>query len=181
MAASKVRFVETPGADKAGSERGFTLIEMMITIMLAAILMVIGVPSFRDAALGSRLSNIANDLNASVQVARSEAIKRNTQVTLCMTANGTSCATTGSWEQGWIVLAGTTVLEYHQPSLVPTGFKVLRTVGTGSMVFQPIGVGASAATFKVCRLTPLGSQERIVTVSATGSASVTTTETGSCS
>jgi type IV fimbrial biogenesis protein FimT len=98
-----------------------------------------------------------------------------------MTANGTSCATSGSWEQGWIVLQGTTLLQYYQPSQIPTGFKVIRTVGTGAMTFQPIGVGATAATFKVCRLTPLGSQERIVTVSATGSANVTTTETGSCS
>ncbi len=173
--------LEAPDADHGGHERGFTLIEMLITILIGSILLVIGVPSFRDAALGSSLSNIANDLNSSIQLARSEAIKRNTQVTLCMTADGSSCALSGSWEQGWIVLQSTTVLQYQQPSLIPTGFKVLRTVGTGAMVFQPIGVGASAATFKVCRLTPLGSQERIVTVSATGSASVTTTETGSCS
>ena len=70
------------------------------------------------------------------------------------------------WGQGWIVLAGAEVLQYQQP--VATGYKVARTVGTGDILFQPIGVGASAATFVVCRADPLGKQERVVTVSATG-------------
>ena len=158
--------------------RGFTLIEMMIAILIGAVLLAIGVPSFRDAALGSKLSNIANDLNASVQVARSEAIKRNVPVTLCRSTNGTSCTDDSEWATGWIILQGTQVIQYEQP--IPTGFKVTRTVGSGNILFQPIGVGASAATFRVCRSSPVGKQERLVTVSATGVAYVTTTENGAC-
>jgi type IV fimbrial biogenesis protein FimT len=167
------------GRGRRGAARGFTLVEMMIALLVAAILLVIGVPSFRDAALGSRLTNIANDLNASVQLARSEAIKANVPVTLCRSTDGAACADAADWEQGWIVLdnAGA-VLQVQQA--VPTGFKVTRTVGTGDMLFQPIGVGASQATFTVCRNDPVGKQERMVEVSATGAVRVRTTETGTC-
>jgi type IV fimbrial biogenesis protein FimT len=171
--------IGTDGRRQHAAARGFTLIEMMITIFVAAVLLVIGVPSFRDAALGARLTNIANDLNASVQLARSEAIKANVPVTLCRSTDGAACADAGDWERGWIVLdnAGA-VLQVQQA--VPTGFKVTRTVGTGNMLFQPIGVGASQATFTVCRSAPVGKQERTVEVSATGAVRVRTAETGVC-
>ena len=158
--------------------RGFTLIEAMVVLVIAAILLVIGIPSFRDASVGSRLRDLANDLNASVQVARSEAIKRNVPVTLCRSTDGATCTDDDDWGQGWIILEGAEVLQYQQP--VATGYKVERTVGSGNILFQPIGVGASAATFVVCRADPLGKQERVVRVSATGSATVTTRETGAC-
>ena len=167
-----------PGCGCKADASGFTLIELLVTITIAAILLSIAVPSFRDAALGSRLSNIANDLNASVQLARSEAIKRNAPVTLCTSTDGLACDVSDDWEQGWIVLAGAEVLQYQQA--ISEGFKVARTAGTGAMVFQPIGVGATAATFTVCREDPVGKQERRVTVSATGSASIILREDGVC-
>ena len=60
------------------------------------------------------------------------------------------------------------------------GYKVVESTGLLELSFQPIGVGASAGSFVVCRDDPVGSQERIVTVTATGIAHVTTTETGDC-
>ncbi len=105
--------------------RGFTLIEAMIVLVIAAILLVIGIPSFRDASVGSRLRDIANDLNASVQVARSEAIKRNVPVTLCRSTDGATCDDADDWGQGWIVLEGAEIIQYQQP--VATGYKVERT------------------------------------------------------
>ena len=53
--------------------RGFTLIELMVALLVLGILLGIGVPSFRDAALSSRVTGYANDMVASVQLARSEA------------------------------------------------------------------------------------------------------------
>jgi type IV fimbrial biogenesis protein FimT len=159
-------------ARHAAGARGFTLIEMMITLTIAAILLVIGIPSFRDASVGSRLRDIASDLNASVQVARGEAIKRNVPVTLCRSADGAACADDDDWGQGWIILVGAEVLQHHQP--VATGYKVERTGGSGDILFQPIGVGASVAEFVVCRADPLAKQQRKVRISATGSVNVTT-------
>jgi type IV fimbrial biogenesis protein FimT len=162
---------------------GLTLIELLTTVVIVAILFAVAVPSFRNASLGSRLSASANDLLASVQLARSEAIKRNVAVTLCASADGVSCAGSGGWEQGWITvinpLGVATVLQ-HQQSL-PDGYLLTQAGGTAGLDFRPIGIGATAAVFTVCRDDPDGSQERVVNVTATGSAYVTRTETGSCS
>jgi type IV fimbrial biogenesis protein FimT len=151
----------------------------MIAITIFGILLMIAVPSFRDAALGSRLSAIANNLLASVQLARSEAIKRNEVITLCASADGASCASSGGWEQGWAVLDASASLIQRQQAL-PLELKVTQAGGTSDLSFQPIGVGATAATFTVCRDSPVGTQERVVNVSATGIAYVTRTTAGAC-
>jgi prepilin-type N-terminal cleavage/methylation domain-containing protein len=72
-------------AGRAGIPRGFTLVELMVAIMVLAILLGLAVPSFRDASLGSRLAGYANDMVASSQLARSEAVKRNRLVVICAT------------------------------------------------------------------------------------------------
>lgn len=165
---------------RGSGARGFTLVELMLAITIFGILLMIAVPSFRDAALGSRLSAEANNLLASVQLARSEAIKRNEAITLCASSDGSSCAASGGWEQGWVVLDASASLIQHQQAL-PSGLKVTQAGGTSDLSFQPIGVGATAATFTVCRDLPVvGNQERVVNVSATGIAYVTRTTTGSC-
>lgn len=165
-------------ADRARSAQcGFTLIELMVTIAVVAILLGIALPSFTDSTLGSKLRTQANDLVAGAVLARSEAIKRNQTVTLCASSNGTSC--TGSWSDGWIVISsGGTVIMKHPAAA--TGFLI--SSAQTSLAFQPTGVGATAASLVVCRATPsVGSQERVVTVSATGRASVTKTSNASCS
>lgn len=160
--------------------RGLTMIEMLITVVILAILMAIAIPSFRDASLGSRLAAAANDLLASVQLARSEAIKRNVPVTLCASANGSTCTTSGGWEQGWIVRDNAAAELIQRRQALPDGYRMTQSGGTSALNFQPIGIGATAATFTACRDTPVGSQERVVTVTGAGSVYVTTTTTGSC-
>jgi type IV fimbrial biogenesis protein FimT len=158
---------------------GVTLVELMFALAVLGILVALAVPSFTGASLSSRLSAIANDLHASVQIARSEAIKSNTTVTLCTSTNGTDCAASGDWEQGWIVLdVNDNVIDSH--AALQDGYRVVEASGTEVLLFQPIGVGASAASFTVCREDPLGEQERAVTVTGTGLAYVTRTETGAC-
>jgi len=158
---------------------GFTLIEMMVTLTVLVILSMIAVPSFRDASLSSQLRSSANDFMASANFARSEAIKRGTAVTMCVSVDGSSCAA-GGWEQGWIISSGTTVLQHE--SAAPNGFKISAVGNLATLSFQPIGVGATPATLTVCRATPTaGSQERVVTLDATGRAWLRITTTGVCS
>lgn len=162
------------------SQGGFTLIELMVTISVMAILLMIAVPSFNEVTLGSKLGSFANNFVASAHQARSEAIKRNAVVSLCVSSNGTSCGA-GGWEQGWIVQAADGTVVLHQQAL-PAGFKMTEADGKGSLGFQPSGVGSTAARLTVCRATPsAGSQERVVDISLTGRPGVTKTTTGSCS
>lgn len=160
------------------TQHGFTLIEAMVSIAVMLVLMAIAVPSFKDASLGSQLRSSANDLVASAHLARSEAIKRNAVVTMCMSSDGESCATSGGWEQGWIVL-GTTTL--RRQAAVPGGLTVTAG-GITSLSFQPTAVGATAAVFTVCRATPtVGREERMVTIDATGRPWIRKTANGTCS
>jgi len=175
--------------------RGFTLIELMVTILVLGILLGVAVPSFREAALGSRLTGYANNLVASAQLARSEAIKRNAAVTLCASKNGTTCGVdAGSgWEAGWIVLAPARDIEVttddeddedgfetitlpaevlqRQPPL-SSEFRMRVAGAVTSISFPPTIVGVTPATFKVCRASPVGKQERLVAITASGSTSV---------
>lgn len=84
-----------------GQEKGFTLIEMMIVVIILAVLASLAAPSFRQYILSQRIKNAAFDLNASLTYARSEAIMRNASVTV---------SKIGKWESGWNVQLGTTTL-----------------------------------------------------------------------
>lgn len=163
---------------RVGAQQGFTLVELMITIAILAIILTIAIPSFSETQLSSKLRAYSNNILASAHMARSEAIKSNTTVLLCASADGTSCG--GNWQDGWIVLKGATVVQRLQA--IATGYTITESDGQTSLTFQPTGIGATQATLTICRATPsAGSQERVVTVSATGRPTVTKTTAGSCS
>lgn len=167
-------------ANNYRTDQGFTLIELMVTVAVMGILLMIAVPSFKEAVLGSKLGSYANSLVASAHLARSEAIKRGAAVTLCVSSTGTGCGT-GGWEQGWIVRAMDGTVIQRQQAL-PTGLKVTEGTASTGLVFNPSGVGATSAKFTVCRAAPTpGGQEREVEITLTGRASTKKTTTGSCS
>ena len=85
--------------------RGMTLVEVLVVLSVLAILLAIGVPAFNQFVASNRLSAYSSDMLSTLTLARSEAIKRNSRVVLCKSADGESCAGTGSWNQGWIVFA----------------------------------------------------------------------------
>jgi len=86
---------------------GFTLMELMITLALAAVILSIGAPSFTEFRRNNRLTSVGNEFLGAVQTARSEAIKRQVPVAVCPSANpGDPAATcSGGAFTGWIVFA----------------------------------------------------------------------------
>ena len=144
---------------------GFTLIELIITVALAAIIVTIGIPSFRTAILNNSRTAQVNEFVGVLNLARSEAAKRGIRVTICRSSDGATCAadSTSIWENGWIVWvdqdgdgtldAGEEIKIY---GAIPNNF-TLRTGGTftQSIAYLPNGVsagntGSGMGTFRLC-------------------------------
>lgn len=155
--------------------RGFTLIELMVSIGILAILIAVAIPSFTSIMVNYRLTSIANTFVANAQLARSEAIKRNGRVTMCKSADGATCVLTGGWEQGWILfqdvdnnaVRGSAEDIIHTESALPANY--LTTAGDNYISFTASGgseliSGAfQATTVTLCsRVEPIGPARQMV-------------------
>lgn len=160
---------------------GFTLIELMITLAIAAILMTVAIPNFQMFVLNNRMSAQTNDFLTALSLARSEAVKRAARVTICKSANGTGCTTAGSWAQGWIVFTdgstkgtfdGTdTILQVHGALDGGSTF-----VGNGTVIdyfaYEASGYGTQNGTISLCPPSPAAVEGRDIVISNTGRARV---------
>jgi len=88
---------------------GFTMIELITTMSIVAILLGIGVPSFRYITNADRASSEINGLLGDLQFARAQAIRSGQAVSVCSTTNGATCGASNSWRTGWLVFSDTGV------------------------------------------------------------------------
>ena len=86
---------------------GVTLIELMVTVMVLAVVLAAGIPTFADFLRNNRMSAAVNDVVTSLHLARSEAVKRRTPVTICPAASATECDAGSGIESGWLVFVDT--------------------------------------------------------------------------
>ncbi|MCL5801586.1 MAG: GspH/FimT family pseudopilin [Gammaproteobacteria bacterium] len=150
---------------------GFTLVELMITLAVVAILATVAVPSFMAFIQNNRITAQTNDLVTALNIARSEAIHRNSATTVCSSSDGATCV--GSWDSGWLVRVGTTgtVLSVHEAL---SGGSTLAAPAT--VQFQPnaflAGGGAVVMKLRPPGCATTGVQGRDITINLSGRVSV---------
>lgn len=163
--------------------RGFTLIEVLVVIAVLAILLSVAVPSFNYTLVNYRLSSFASSFVASASLARSEAIKRNSRMTLCKSSNGTDCAASGGWHQGWIVFndsdnnaaRGSAELVVSKTSALPSDFVMTGGAAVVSYLsFEPGGTSQlisgdfQSGTLVLCSRSGGTNQGRQIVINSVG-------------
>jgi type IV fimbrial biogenesis protein FimT len=83
------------------TQAGFTLYELLITVLVIGVILTFAVPNMQGFAQNSRMTSTANDLHAAFHLARSESSRAKTNITICPSADGSNCG--GTWQQGYIV------------------------------------------------------------------------------
>ncbi len=107
------------------SQKGFGLLEILITLVIAGIVTLLVVPSFSTLVADNRLISTNNELGSSLSIAKSEAIRRQQQITVCQSNDALSdCDPSESWSNGWIIFVdddgddaidnGETVIRVHE-------------------------------------------------------------------
>lgn len=173
---------------------GFTLIELMVTVAVIGITLSIAIPSFRGMVVDTRLSAQSNDMLGALKYTRSEAVKRNTRVTLCKKTVANTCAVTTSatadWKGGWIIF-----VDGGTPGVVDAADTVLRVqnaltgstlIGDGSVTnfvsyigtgqTSAAGGGAQVGTFSLCGELPTAKRRKIDLTVGTGWVGVRTVD-----
>ena len=157
---------------------GFSLVELMVTITIAAILLAVAAPGMAQLLANSRIATQSSEMVANLALARSEAIKRGVRTTLCPSDSGTGCTAT-AWSAGYMAF-----VDSNGDGSFNTGSDIVlrvngRAPGNGTLTssdfssavplqFLPSGQASKAGSFSVCQS---GQPGRIITVTLAGGVS----------
>jgi type IV fimbrial biogenesis protein FimT len=181
-----------PGLSSGHGNGGFTLVELMITVVIVAILLAIAGPSFVELLERNRMQTSASNVYTSLMLARSEALKRNQSVQVCSSTSGTACDPNeaGLWKDGWLVwvdrdgdtnvddpnevlavrgalYSGDTLWAVTDPNDMSGGTKI------DDITYQASGGASEEAFFVLCPSDGDTSMARVVSVEITGRPKIT--------
>jgi type IV fimbrial biogenesis protein FimT len=181
-------------SSRAAAVRGFTVIELLATVTIAATLAAVAAPAMRGMVATARLKSHNSSLQESLMLARTEAIKRNARVVVCKSADQATCTDSGDWQQGWIVFvdnddsatvtAGEAILHKVQPL---AGSFILKSSGNVTEYVSYSSTGApkvrssqsfQSGVFTLCQ--PTAGDARQIEILATGRLSMGRDPVTSC-
>ncbi|WP_193907591.1 GspH/FimT family pseudopilin [Cellvibrio polysaccharolyticus] len=117
---------------------GFTLMELLITMVILAIVLAIAAPSFSVLLKNNRAATLGEELSGAIQYARAEAVKRARYVSVCASSDGSSCS--NDWSQGFIVVADTAANETENSVTVGEVLRVWQNLGSDVVITPPANV-----------------------------------------
>jgi len=146
------------GQRACGSISGVTLIELLVTMAILALLLTSLAPAFHHLEQRRRIAGVSREFLSTLMLTRQAAIERSQRVTLCPSADGTTCLPEGQWHRGWLVFADLDRDREHDSgeSVVSSHGRLDGVTLTSSrwrrrISFKPLGTaGGSNATFTLC-------------------------------
>jgi type IV fimbrial biogenesis protein FimT len=171
-------------------QSGFTMSELLIVMVIVAILLSIGVPSYRYITNSYRMSAEVNGLLGDLMYARAEALKEGQWVTVCVSRDGATCTGGNTWASGWIAFtdpnnsgtvdAGETVLRIQSAftGRIPDTFNASNAVTAISynregFAFAPAGGGFANTTITLKDSSANAAWTRCLTIAPATPLSVT--------
>jgi len=169
--------------------QGFTLVELMMTLLVAGILLVVAVPAFNDIIQDNRATAANNSFINALAVARSEAIRSRATISICSSTDQASCAASASWETGWIIFNDDDSDGVVDAAAVPpevvlrawpvlaAGFSLTAAGGNSNIQFDRLGAASSNETFNLSNPGCKSGQrrDRQITLTGAGTARFTAT------
>ena len=172
---------------------GFTLMELLVTVSIVAILAAIGIPSLTETIKSNRITAQVNEFVLALNFARSEAIKRGVRVSLCKTSDAMTCIRDGAgsnWDQGWIIFtnqdgddifdgADEAILKVQdgaQNQITMTGSLLVDDMISyrpNGVISRPNGIVSASGTIKVCD-DRIGVEGKSIAINATGRSTINT-------
>lgn len=154
-------------------QRGVTLLELLITLIIAGIVLSQALPAFGALVAHNRRSAVLNRFVTALQYARSESLKRGDYVALCKSVDGVRCMSSGYWGEGWLVFVDDDRDRAHdaaEPLLrqfpaLEGG--MLARANRNVFTLRPFGLRSTNGTFTVCSAEATV-EPRAVIVSVTG-------------
>ncbi|HSM68353.1 MAG TPA: GspH/FimT family pseudopilin [Xanthomonadales bacterium] len=142
----------------ASSQAGLTALELLLVLTITAILTAAGIPALQEHGLRKRMAAAVSGLHTDLNLARREAISRNSHVIACPGSPPTGCLEQTAWQQGWLLfddLNGDRAWQQAEP-VIRIGNRlehitVRSSAGRHSIRFSPAGAApASNASIVFC-------------------------------